>query len=406
MRKFLPIISYTLILVPIFYLNLFLLKKILRFFDKRFIRLKKYFILFFITIILDILGITIGVSFKIEWLLKPTAVLNMILILSNLSFLGSFIVIFFYLKVFFNNFKAKKSLVNDKNRKNTITRRDFIKKSILIVPVIPLTISSVGLYEGFSSTRLKKMTFHLKNLPQNFNNLKIAQISDLHLSFFVRLDDLKTIVDDLNKINVDLLLITGDFVDDYVLLDEAIELVKRVKTKYGIFASAGNHEYYRGIKPVIKAFKNHKLPLLINQGLSIENSGEKIFIAGIDDPYRIDESQKIKGDIKPFLENSLKTALKSYKDEGFKIILSHRPQILSISDKYNIDLILSGHTHGGQVGFNGKSLFESFYPKHFLWGKYQINETVLYTTSGAGHWFPFRVNCPTEIPIITLKRDE
>lgn len=399
MRKFLPIISYTFILLPIFYLNLFLLKKIFRLFDKKFSSFKKYFILFFIVLNLDILGVILGVIFKIEWLLSIGAILNMILILSNLSFLGSFILIFFYLKVFFNNSKAKTPLIDDKNKKNTLTRRNFIKKSILIVPIVPLSISSLGLYEGFSSVKFKKMAFNFKKLPRNFNNMKIAQISDLHLSFFIRLDDLKTIVNKLNKLNIDLLLITGDFVDDYLSLDEAIELVKEIKSKYGVFASVGNHEYYRGIKTVIKAFKKHKVPLLINKGLSIENNGEKIFIAGVDDPRRME------GDIKPFLENSLKNALKSYNDESFKIILSHRPQVLSVSGKYDIDLILSGHTHGGQVGFNGKSLFEPFYPKHFLWGKYQLNKTILYTTSGAGHWFPFRVSCPREVPIITLKRE-
>jgi predicted MPP superfamily phosphohydrolase len=329
----------------------------------------------------------------------------MLFILLNLSFLGSFILIFIYLKLFLNKTNNKDLVKFNKDEKNTMTRRDFIKKSSLVIPIIPLTVSYMGLYEGFSSVKLKKMTFKFKNLPQNFNNMKIAQISDLHLSFFVRLEDLKSIVNKLNEINIDLLLITGDFVDDYVVLDEAVKLVKKVKTKYGVFASPGNHEYYRGIEPVIKAFKKHKLPLLINQGLNIENDGEKIFIAGIDDPYRIDKSEKTKENIKPFLENSLKKALKNYKNEEFKIIMSHRPKLLSVANKYNIDLILSGHTHGGQVGFNGKSLFEPFYPKHFLWGKYQINKTVLYTTSGAGHWFPFRVNCPTEIPIITLKKD-
>jgi len=82
--------------------------------------------------------------------------------------------------------------------------------------------------------------------------------------------------------------------------------------------------------------------------------------------------------------------------------MSHRPNILPIAAKNNIDLVLSGHTHGAQFGFNNRSIFEKLYPKSYLWGKYQIDNTILYTSSGAGHWFPFRIGCPTEIPIITL----
>jgi len=400
MNKFLPITAYSLLLILIFSLNLFLLKKILKYFNKDLNNRKRKLIIFSILILLDISGIILGVIFKIELLLKISAILNMIFIFANLSVLGSFPFMFLYLKLLVKPKKANKKLSEPKSKsiEKKITRRDFIKKGVFTIPLVALATSSVGVFEGFLPVKFRHFSFNFKTLPKNFNNMKIAHISDLHLGFFVRIDDLKKIVNKLNDMNIDLVLITGDFVDDYVILDEAIELIKKVKTKYGIFASIGNHEYYRGVKPVIKAFEKHEVELLINRGLSIQNNGKKIFIGGVDDPRRM------KGDIKPFLENSLKKVLNNFDNEDFKIILSHRPTVLSVTDKYSIDLILSGHTHGGQVGFAGKSLFESIYPKKFLWGKYKIKNTILYTTSGAGHWFPFRISCPTEIPIITLKR--
>ncbi len=399
MTKFLTLITYSSFLIPIFYFDLIILKGILKILNKKSISYKRYLLAFFVILDLDIFGIIIGSTFRFELILKISAILNMMLILLILSFAGSFSVIFVYLKLFFNK-KEENGYHSDVNAgENKITRRDFFKKGILSVPLLPLAASGLGMYEGFTPAEVKKMTFYFKNLPKSFNGLKIAHISDLHLSFYLRIEDLKIIVEKLNKQNPDLLLITGDFVDDYVILDEAIELIKTVKTKYGIFASIGNHEYYRGVETVIKAFKKYNLPLLINKGVIIENKEEKIFIGGVDDPGITKE------DIKPFLEDSLKKVLNYDKESSFKIIMSHRPKLLPVATGYNIDLVLSGHTHGGQIGFNGKSLFENYYPESFLWGKYQIDNTTLYTTSGAGSWFPFRINCPNEIPVITLKRE-
>lgn len=69
-----------------------------------------------------------------------------------------------------------------------------------------------------------------------------------------------------------------------------------------------------------------------------------------------------------------------------------------------MDLTLAGHAHGGQIGFNGHSAFERIWPDQYLWGPYSVGRSRLYTTSGFGHWFPFRVNCPTEAPLIELAR--
>jgi hypothetical protein len=398
MFKYVPAIESSIFLIIIFSINLLLLKKLLKNFDKNLNykkNLKKFIILVFVVSFF----IFLGMSLKIELLLKIFVLVNLFLIFANLSFLLSLPFMLIYLKVISILERKIEMPTSDSPPNNTnLTRREFIKKGVAIFPLLTITTSSIGIFEGFSPTNFKKVNLSYKNLPESFNGLKIAQISDLHLGFFVRINDLKKITKKLDKLNLDLLLITGDFVDDYIILDEAIELVKNVKTKYGIYASIGNHEYFRGIEPVIKAFKKAEIPLLINDNVSIEINSEKLFIGGVDDPRRLH------GDINIFLENALKQTLKKSKNESFKIIMSHRPNILPLAAKNNINLVLSGHTHGGQFGFNNRSIFESQYPKSYLWGKYAINETQLYTSSGAGHWFPFRIGCPTEVPIITLSR--
>ena len=82
--------------------------------------------------------------------------------------------------------------------------------------------------------------------------------------------------------------------------------------------------------------------------------------------------------------------------------MSHRYKVFPHSINNNIELTISGHSHGGQIGFNRRSIFEGVNKHKYLWGKYQEKNSVLYVSSGAGHWLPFRINCPTEIPIFTL----
>ena len=90
--------------------------------------------------------------------------------------------------------------------------------------------------------------------------------------------------------------------------------------------------------------------------------------------------------------------------DGFTILMSHRPEGLNAAAALGIPLTLAGHTHGGQFGWFGRSIFEPWLPHRYLWGKYQKDQSQLYTSAGVGHWFPFRLGCPPEAPIIVLKR--
>jgi uncharacterized protein len=84
--------------------------------------------------------------------------------------------------------------------------------------------------------------------------------------------------------------------------------------------------------------------------------------------------------------------------------MSHRPDAFDHAAVRGIDLTLAGHTHGGQIGMFGRSVFESYWPERYLWGRYERNGSQLYTSAGVGHWFPFRLGCPPEAPVIELTR--
>ena len=194
-----------------------------------------------------------------------------------------------------------------------------------------------------------------------------------------------------------IVLITGDIADDLTQLSTALDIINQIEYLYGGFISIGNHEYYRGFNRVVKIFNNGPFPLLLDRGVTLNIRNSSFFIGGLNDPKNLSTDNHL------FLQKSLEKVLSHDNHSEFKLIMSHRPAALDISAKYNINLLLSGHTHGGQVGFGGKSLFEGIVKEKYLWGKYRKDDTQMYTSAGVGHWLPFRLGCPAEAVIITLK---
>ena len=107
---------------------------------------------------------------------------------------------------------------------------------------------------------------------------------------------------------------------------------------------------------------------------------------------------------KEFFNGCLDKTLVSRQEGDTVIVMSHRPSAFDFTAPRNVSLTLAGHTHGGQVGFMGRSILESSFPESYLWGHYRSGSSHLYTTSGMGHWFPFRLGCPPEAPVIELTR--
>ena len=141
------------------------------------------------------------------------------------------------------------------------------------------------------------------------------------------------------------------------------------------------------------------MPSLVDQGIPLRHNGTPFYLAGADDP------RKLRGDIGSFLDTSIATAVRNAQPDMFKILMSHRPRGLDYAAKHGVGLVLSGHTHGGQVGLNGRSIFEGLVSREpYLWGHYQKQDSHLYTSAGLGHWFPFRLNCPAEAPLIVLRK--
>jgi uncharacterized protein len=277
-------------------------------------------------------------------------------------------------------------------------RRRLFKGLAIAFPAVAVPSGMTGVAESYSSISVPIRGIPVTNLPSALEGFKIAHLSDLHLGYYVHLDTLRGAVDNITPNKPDLVLVTGDIADDLSLLPEALKIINQLTPRYGIYASVGNHEYYRGITEVLSIFNTGPFPILINDHRLIPVGGASIFLGGADDP------KSLRKDHSEFLIDTIDRTMEQVPDNAFRLLMCHRPEGFNHSAEKGIDLILSGHTHGGQIGFAGRSLLEPIFPEKYLWGIYRRGKTTLFTSGGMGHWIPFRLGVPAEAPILVLHK--
>ncbi|MCP4583483.1 MAG: metallophosphoesterase [candidate division Zixibacteria bacterium] len=278
-------------------------------------------------------------------------------------------------------------------------RRLFLKGAAAVFPVAAISTGVAGVANSLGPVLMPKINFKYANLPAALDGLKILQLSDIHLGYYVILSDLEQVMAEVKNHKPDIVLLTGDIADDLTSLPYALDMIAQLKPRLGVYACLGNHEYYRGIYEVRQAYDKSTIPLLVNQGLSVDIDGAQLYVAGADDP------RWLRRDNRDFLYKTIDKCIEGAPEGAFKLLMSHRPNGFDYAANKGVDLTLAGHTHGGQIGIAGRSVFEQALPLKYLWGPYTgKNGCRLYTTSGLGHWFPFRLGCPREAPIITLSR--
>lgn len=180
-------------------------------------------------------------------------------------------------------------------------------------------------------------------------------------------------------------------------MEKALDVAHRFRPRLGVYACLGNHEYLHDITISRPIYERSQVPLLVGSGVTLHVGAARLFLAGADDPI-------YQGNGPAFFEKTIGRCAAMAGASDFKLLLCHRPEGFVPASKHGFDLTLSGHTHGGQVGLFGRSVFERLIPEQFPWGPYRRGKSRLYTTSGFGHWFPFRLGCPTEAPLIVLTR--
>jgi len=335
---------------------------------------------------------------RIGWLstvASPVAVLAIVLeicLMISLPFSGALHLIERFLGWIAQRKKSARPEVPDRKR------RVFLKGAATVVPLATISAGLGGIGHAYAPAEVRVKPFRLANLPEALDGLRIFHLSDLHLGHYVTIDDLEDILTRAAKLSPDLILVTGDLSDDLEQLPAVLDKIAALSPPLGCYATLGNHEHFRGVEQVRAIFARSPIPLMVNEHRVIKIGITDLLLGGIDDPVTMH-------DIAPdYFPRSLDTTFSSAPDNAFTLLMSHRPDAFPYAAERKIDLTLAGHTHGGQIGLAGRSLLESALPHSYLWGEYALRDSLLYTTSGAGHWFPFRLGCPAEAPVIELHR--
>ena len=347
-----------------------------------------YFFLF--SFVLILLSSNLG---RQHILLQISITLGFAMLILSITLFLSFLVVFVYYFIFKLLTKLK-----TEPRPVSAERRRVLKWTASVAPVFLLATSGKGFAGAFSPVRTPVIPFHFSKLPAAFEGFRILHLSDLHLGYYFNLKDLEQFVARMARQTFDLVVVTGDCADDVDQLPAALRLIEQIPARLPKFFSLGNHEYYRDLPRTLKILERSSIRLLRNEAVELMHNGRKMRLVGIDDPVYMGR------EINSYLENFLLQVSKKSKPRAFNLLMSHRPQALDLAPQFGMDLVLAGHTHGGQVGFKGRSVFENWGIHKYLWGKYQNGASQLYTSAGMGQWLPFRLGCPPEAPIIILKK--
>ncbi|MCE5286283.1 MAG: metallophosphoesterase [Pelosinus sp.] len=277
-----------------------------------------------------------------------------------------------------------------------ISRRDFICKGAAVLPVVSLGLSAKGVYDAREIT-VQRHNFRLPNFPKDLGKVKIVQISDTHIGPFFGPKSLERALNLAASEQPDLVVITGDLIDDLSLLDSTMKtLADFQKTlPYGLYFTWGNHEYFRDQNKIRRALAESPLTVLENSSCQIIQGERPFYLIGVDYPWA-----KSAEEMRSVKQNFLQQAVEKVPDNAFKVLLSHHPDFIDNAFAAGLPLTLSGHTHGGQVNVFGHSLLPVKYK--YMRGLYQQGDLVGYVSTGTGSWLPFRLGCPAEISVFTL----
>jgi uncharacterized protein len=287
---------------------------------------------------------------------------------------------------------------NDTYRKFDSSRRVFLTRAMYGVTAASFGGNAYGMLVEKSSCELNEATFRIPNLPSQLSGFTMTLLSDIHSSLYMTRRDMEEYVSLANGLKSDMIVVPGDFVNSQV--DEVYpfaEAFSALKAPLGVYGVMGNHDFYaQDPERVARVVDDCGVKLLRNDKITISIDGGSFYLIGVDDVGRA-EHESIK----------LETAIGQAPGDIPRILLCHRPYYLGQAAAHNIDLVLSGHTHGGQVVF-GKFAGITFAPaaiaSPYIWGKYRSGKTDMYVSRGIGTvGLPVRFNCPPEITRIILQ---
>jgi predicted MPP superfamily phosphohydrolase len=250
-------------------------------------------------------------------------------------------------------------------------------------------VARVALAEPFKLA-IERQPIMLRRLPAALDGLRVVQLSDLHLGPLTSAPQLERAIEAANGLCPDLIALTGDYVShDRSYAAACAELVGRLRARHGVFAVLGNHDHWTDAALITDLFRAEGIRVLINEGMRVDIRGASFWLAGVDDTM-------------VGLED-LPLALAGSRADELKLLLAHNPIILRRAARAGVDLVLSGHTHGGQVALRSERTRSGRPRRRLLRGLGRREETQIYVTRGLGTVvLPIRYGSTPEVSLLDL----
>lgn len=266
--------------------------------------------------------------------------------------------------------------------------------SAIAVVALAFLATCVGLINARRRARVVEVEIPVADLPADLQGFSIAQISDVHVGPTIKRNYVNAIVEAVNRLDADVIAVTGDMVDGSVRqLAAHVEPLGRLRARHGTYFVTGNHEYYSGEPAWRIEFRRLGMHVLMNEHVVLTHRQAQVVVAGVTDfsAHHFDPRQR--SDPSAALQGAPANA-------AVRILLAHQPRSAIAAAAAGFDLQLSGHTHGGQ-----------FWPwNHFVRlqqpftaGLHRLQNLWVYTSRGTGYWGPpKRFGAPSEITRIRL----
>ncbi len=238
---------------------------------------------------------------------------------------------------------------------------------------------------------VERVTIRLGRLPKNLDGFRLVHLSDIHHSPFTDIEHISHAVEISNQLKPDMFVLTGGFVShktEYIA--PVAKVLGKLESEFGSYACLGNHDHWTDAKLVTDLLRGENIKVLNNEGFRFQARNASFWLAGVDD-YMVGQTD-------------LPAALRGSFPDEMKMLLAHNPKILYRAARAGVDLMLSGHTHGGQVKIRDDEKRILPRRRKFASGLYRRKETQIYITRGIGTVvLPVRYGCPPEISLIQLQ---
>lgn len=275
----------------------------------------------------------------------------------------------------------------------SLAMASFAQGSARAVPVVAALVTLWGFVNARRTAAVVRVDVPVADLAVALHGFSIAQISDVHIGPTIRRPYLEAIVDAVNRLDADMVAVTGDLVDGSVKdLAEHVAPLAALRSRDGTFLVTGNHEYYSGAVAWVGELRRLGVKVLMNEHVVVSRGDASLVVAGVTDfnAGHFDRSQT----------SDPQAALAGSPPAALRLLLAHQPRSAEAAEAAGFDLQLSGHTHGGQ--FWPWNLFVRL-QQPFTAGLRRWRSMWVYTSRGTGYWGPpKRFGAPSEITLLRL----